>query len=240
MIKGIMLDKDGTILDLEKTWIPVARKVCQALTQDYAPDMNQDELLRAIGIEGDVVNPTGSMAKGTNAEIATDLIRVMWNQGVNIEKKTFFAQSEQYFNDFSMEVQIFPTVEDLPKLIQRLKRRGLAVGLATADTMVSARNCLQKLNVIELFDYIGADDGIIKPKPNPEIMKMFCQQCGIKPSEVAMVGDTMTDMDFGRNVKVGALIGIEKELSEVGETADFAISSVAELIDKEEKLIWER
>ncbi|QRN85074.1 HAD family hydrolase [Clostridia bacterium] len=240
MIKGIMLDKDGTILDIEKTWIPVARKVCLALAKDYAPDINQEELLLAIGIEGEIVNPAGSMAMGTNADIAGDLIRVMHNHGVKIDQNSFFAKSEQYFNTFSMDVQIIPTVEDLPKLIQKLKQRGLFVGLATADTMLSARNCLQKLNVMELFDYIGADDGIIKPKPNPEIMEMFCQQYGIKPSEVAMVGDTMTDMEFGRNTKVGALIGIEKESSDVGETADFVISSVAELIDKEEKLIWER
>ncbi len=240
MIKGILLDKDGTILDIDKTWVPVARRVCKAVAEEYAPEIDPVELLQAIGIEGDYVNPSGSMAKGTNADIADDFLQVMRFYGKEIEGETFAARSEHYFNAFSLDVQVIPSVEDLPALLGRLKERGLVIGLATADTLVSARNCLLKMNVLELFEYIGSDDGIIKPKPAPEMMEAFCQKYGLQPSEVAMVGDTMTDMAFGRNTGAGVLIGIEKEPSEVGETADYAISSVAELINGEEKLIWER
>jgi phosphoglycolate phosphatase-like HAD superfamily hydrolase len=240
MIKGILLDKDGTILDIDKTWVPVARRVCKALAEEYAPDIDPAELLQAIGIEGDFVNPAGSMAKGTNADIASDIMQVMRGYGKEIEVEAFSAKSEHYFNSFSIDVQVIPTVEDLPELLGRLKKKGLVIGLATADTLISAKNCLLKLNVLELFEYIGSDDGIIKPKPATEMMEVFCQKYGMQPSEVVMVGDTMTDMAFGRNTGAGVLIGIEKESSEVGETADYVISSVAELIDRDEKLIWER
>ena len=210
------------------------------MAEEYAPEIDPEEFLLAIGIEGDLVDPSGSMAGGTNADIAADILTVLQRHGKDIEEESFAARSEHYFNSFSMDVQVIPSVENLPQLLRKLKQKGLVIGLATADTLISAKNSLQKLNVLELFEYIGADDGIIKPKPATEMMDAFCGKFGLHPSEVAMVGDTMTDMRFGRNTGVGVLVGIEKEPSEVGDTADYRIASLAELIDGEEKLIWER
>ncbi len=240
MIKGILFDKDGTLLDIEKTWVPVAKRVCQTLVNEFAPGVNPERLLEAIGIVRDEVLPTGSMAKGTNADIAHDLALALREAGVVVEQQRFALMSEECFTKFSSDVSIVPAIKQLPGLIDRLKNRGLCIGLATSDNVISARHCLDQLDILPYFDFIGADDGDMLPKPDIQMMNIFCERCALIPEEVVMVGDTMVDIAFGRESGAGLVIGIEKEHSDVGKAADISIRSIAELMDEQEKLIWEK
>ena len=48
------------------------------------------------------------------------------------------------------------------------------------------------------MDYVGADDGVLRPKPEADMFLEFQKKFGLKPREIAVVGDTYNDIRFGK------------------------------------------
>ena len=121
---------------------------------------------------------------------------------------------------------------DIKAVLDSLKQRNIWIGLATADTVPSAKNCLKRLEVLEKFDYVGADDGVLRPKPEADMFLEFQKKFGLKPQEIAVVvGDTYNDIRFAREnggVAIGVLSGVSQEADFCGE-ADYILNSVGEL-----------
>lgn len=239
VIRGVLLDKDGTIVDIDKTWVPVARLVVEEIVSRYGARGLQEELLEAIGIRAGVVDPDGSMARGTNQGIARDFLEVLARHGTAVLEDELAVFSRACFDDYCAKVTIYPTVEDLAGLLERIRSGPRALGLATADTLVSAENCLRQLGVREMFDFVGADDGVITPKPHPDLLHEFCRVCGLEPGEVVMVGDTTADVELGRRGGAGMVIGIAPEGTRVARMADIRLDSVTEIVDATGTPVWE-
>jgi len=71
-IRGVLLDKDGTILDYERTWLPINRQI--ALAAARGEQNLADQLLRAGGQDpatGRIV-PDSPFAAGTVDETTVD------------------------------------------------------------------------------------------------------------------------------------------------------------------------
>ena len=112
-----------------------------------------------------------------------------------------------------------------------LKSRGLIIGLATADTKYNAHRCLEHLGIDSYFDYIGADDGVLAPKPQPDIFMDFAGRFHLQPSQIAVAGDTWNDMFFARRCR-GLAIGVLSGTGGRGNLeplADYVLESVGDL-----------
>ncbi len=80
--------------------------------------------------------------------------------------------------------------------------------------MRSAKSCLKKLGTYQEFDYVGADDGVKRPKPEADMFLEFQHKFNLKPEEIAVVGDTYNDVVFARNnggIAIGVLSGVSSE-----------------------------
>ena len=91
--------------------------------------------------------------------------------------------------------------------LERLAAAGLKIGIATNDAEVPARRDMEHIGVADLCDVIYGHDSH-GAKPGPEMMAAFCAETGLRPDQVAMVGDTMTDLRFARNAGAHCCIGI--------------------------------
>ena len=87
----------------------------------------------------------------------------------------------------------------LVPLLEELKEMALHVGLATNDSHYSAHSHLSHLGILELFDDVIAADTVPTPKPSGDMIRRFAGTVGLKPSEIAMVGDNGHDMEEARN-----------------------------------------
>ena len=91
---------------------------------------------------------------------------------------------------------------------------------------------MKKTEIFDYFDYLGTGDES-KPKPETFLADMFCNQCGIAPNEVLIVGDSKNDMLFAENV--GAyFIGIDtsrNNTSAFRNTGHKSVSNINEIID---------
>lgn len=235
MIKGILFDKDGTLVDFFSLWLQAATAVIpEFLRQNGIEDSKElvKYLLCTIGVAQGEVDPKGALAYKSYGEIAEDICTALAQIGKTVSVVEARKQLETLFNQNVAGRNIkFKLFTDMNVLMENLKTRNLVIGLATADTETSAENCLTSIGVKEFFDYIGADDGRRKPKPDKEMFLEFAETFSLKPDEIAVVGDTYNDMVFARKnggIAIGVLSGVSDEKDFENE-ADYLIASIHEL-----------
>jgi phosphoglycolate phosphatase len=83
-----------------------------------------------------------------------------------------------------------------------------------------------------LFAYkVGYDSGY-GSKPGPDMVLGFCQQTGLKPEQVMVVGDNNHDLHMGQSAKAGCNVGVLTGTSfrhELEVDADLVLNSIADL-----------
>lgn len=225
MIRGILFDKDGTLLDYEASWRPI-----NARAAEIASCGDRDLAVRLLAVggadrHGGAVAPDSVLAAGNTAEIATAWVRA----GAPTAAATLTAELDALFR---ASVQSVVPVTDLAPLFGRLRGRGLRLGIASSDNEAAIRATAARFGIDRCIDYVAGYDSGHGTKPGPGMVLGFCRATSLAPREVAVVGDNRHDLAMGRVAGAGLLIGV---LTGTGtrETlaglADLCIGSVAEI-----------
>ena len=203
----IVFDKDGVILDLEATWLPVARAVAHYTVSRFPDDCDSDigvkDLLAAIGVndESGLIDSQGIFAAGSFADI-----RSCWQQ-ILPKNMIRLDQDKKYQTDVKGLLTLHRSNQTVPKgdvetPLRKLHKEGYILAILTNDSADSARSNLNALGLLDLFCVvIGADSGY-GSKPDPYGFLQCCNVAGVRPAVSIMVGDTMAD--YGAAVAAGA------------------------------------
>ena len=232
-IRGILFDKDGTLLDYHQTWMPVNRAVAgivakgdTALTQDllisggYDPDL-------------DKIASGALLAAGNNFEIAENwhaLVKEAWPD---------FDRLLAVVNDNFAELCVDTTtpVTDLKQFLGDLKARNLHLGIATADSVAGIHASLGSFNILDLFDFLSGYDSGYEAKPGPGQVYGFMDSTGLKNHEVMMVGDNLHDLQMGRSAETGCVVGVltgtsaRQDLSPYADHVLNDVTGIASILD---------
>lgn len=192
----------------------------------------ENYILETIGVKKGYVDPAGALAYKPYSDIAEDICIALNRKGVQIEKQQIREQLERLFSEYAQsDKAVYKETANLQRLMKELKARQIKIGLATADTITSAESCLRKLNIIEYFDYIGADDGEKKPKPEKDMFQEFEKQYHLHSDEIMIVGDTFNDIVFAERcggIPVAVLSGVSSK-QDFKEYPDYILRSVGEI-----------
>lgn len=236
VIKGILFDKDGTIIDFS-LWRNAGINTVGTILNEYKlqDEMIKKALLRSIGITENGVEPFGALAYKSHEDVAAEMHFIL-SKYKNINFMDFQVHVVELLRNEVLRDDVeFKEMTDLRALFGYLKSNGIKVGIATADSYQSAMHMVNKLQHHDCYDFVGANDGIMKPKPNKDMCYKFCDMYGIKPHEVAIVGDSYNDMIFAKNsgaIGVGVLSGVSSKIN-LKDTADIIIPSIDYLFDWE-------
>lgn len=235
MIKGILFDKDGTLIDFQSLWLRAAEEVVPLLLRvnawDTSPGMC-DIILHAMGIQGKEVLPDGPLAWMTYPEIGREICIAVRKMGYQAEEELVGRQLSVLFESVTTwDSFTYQQIVPLKPLFGRLHAQGFKIGLATADTDTAVKRCFRKLDLLDAFDFLGWDDGVMKPKPSGDMLERFCVKFHFAPEEVAVVGDTWNDMLFAKRYgakSIGVLSGLASR-EVLAPDADAIINTIKEL-----------
>lgn len=236
MIKGILFDKDGTLIDFS-LWRDAGIRIIQTIMDEYnLKDENIfKDLKKSIGITENGVEPFGALAYLSHEDLAAELHFVL-NKYRNIDLNTFKIHVPELLRKDVLRDDVdFKELTNIKELYRYLNSKGIKMGMATADSMQSATHMINKLDLNDSFDFIGAYDGIMKRKPHKDMCEKFCNMYSLKSHEVAIVGDSYTDMLFAKNsgaIGVGVLSGVSCKIN-LKDTANIILPSIDFLLDDE-------
>ncbi len=225
-ISAVLFDKDGTLIDFRATWLPAYEAIVREL---FGVDPSgADRLLRAGGYDRATggLDPTSVLAAGTNGEIAA-----LW---AGLVGRTDVAALADDVNRRFMrhaETCLVP-VTDLPALFGRLRQRRLRLGVATNDSQAALEAQVRRLRIEGLLDFCCGYDGGHGAKPGPGMVDAFARGLGLPTAAVAVVGDSLHDLEMARAAGAGLAIGVLTGASPretLAPHADHVIASIAEI-----------
>jgi phosphoglycolate phosphatase len=228
-IRGILFDKDGTLVDYFATWTPAYRAAAAHLAGLAGDPGLDDRLLRAGGYDPDAdrYDPLSPLAHGTVPEIA-DAWRLCVPALAHVGDLE--ARIERIFHDSALGNP--QPVTDLPALFQRLRRRGLKLGIATNDSAATAWATAKQLGIDRLIMFLSGYDSGHGAKPEPGMLRAFCAASGLRPDEVVVVGDAAHDFAMARAggaaLTVGVLTGVTPA-AQLATLVDRMLPSIAEI-----------
>ena len=230
-IRAIIFDKDGTLMDFDSFWIEVSvYALNNILEKTKMRDVPVKELLKVLGADNGKVDIDGLLCKGTYEQIGLAIFDVLKNHGVKASSEEIVNMTLEAYNKSAELGTVKPTCENMRDILKHLKKIGIKLAIATTDSPVITKKCIEKLGIADLFDKIYTDDGIIPPKPDPWCAEDFSRTFDIPLKNIIMVGDTVTDIQFAKNAGI-SVIGVGRERDRLAPYADAVISDISHIFD---------
>jgi len=181
-IHAVIFDVDGTLVDSNDAQ---ARSWVDAL-KEFGYSVPYEKVRPLIGMGGDKVLPeTIGVQKDSE-------------KGKQISKRRGEIFKEKYLPN----VQPFP---DAQKLLDRMRKQGLKLAIATSAQPDELRPLLQIVGAADLIEDKTSARDVKSSKPDPDVMQVALKRVGYPPNEVVMIGDTPYDIEAARKAGVGTI-----------------------------------
>lgn len=170
MLRAIIFDVDGTILDTEQA---ILQSLQRTLREETKQDYHFEALRFALGIPG----------KDALQRLNVDDIEAVhqkWSAAVL---------------DFSHEVAVF---ESLEEVIQHLATKPLQLGIVTSKTAQEVVDEFEPFGLSEYFQHIVSASDTEKHKPHPEPLLKCLDALQVAPEEAIYIGDSIYDFQCAK------------------------------------------
>ena len=224
-IRGILFDKDGTLLDYQKSWSGVNEEVA-----NFAAAGNltlKRELLIEGGMNPDTkITQAGSLlAAGNTKEICKQWVK----SGSPIPLERLIDEIDRIF--LNAAKNSIP-VDDLETTISNFHEKNYILGVASSDSEAGVEAFLNTHTLRNKFSFIAGYDSGYGHKPSAGMLLGFCNTMNLLPQEVAVIGDNTHDLEMARAGKAGLSIGVLTGTSnkeDLSSLSDFVLDSISKL-----------
>ena len=211
MIKGIIFDLDGTLIDSMKVWFDVDRK-----------------LLRENGI----TTPSESVSEKVRTMSIEQSSRFFIEElGLKLTQEQIISRIEELVRiEYEQNIPLKPHVEEI---LGHLDEKGIPYGIATATYRSLAEAVLKRLGIFERFRFVLTDVDYPRGKRFPEIFLGAAERLGTLPEETLVIEDSLHCIETA--VRAGfRTAAVYDEVSaaesdEIKRLADVYADSLAEL-----------
>lgn len=183
MLKAVIFDFDGVIVDTETQWYEIYRNW---LKTEYQYDLNIKDYLICVGSDN---------------EKLFEFFRTVLGPNVNGEEFERSAEEE-----FIRRSNTLPPMKGVEALIKEAKRQGLKLGIATSASKKKPVSHLKRLGLLEYFDAFSTADICRNVKPAPDLFLKAAELLKVKPEECLAVEDSGNGLISARRAGMRCLL----------------------------------
>ena len=237
MIKGILFDKDGTLLEFHSTQHYIYANVFAYLQDRYrVPGPLLQELREALGHLPDRLTSDSLLRISTNPQIAQALFDPSKKYAAEHPWQLPFDKDDllELIEELSVRDDVpYTALPDVPETLRYLKHKGYKLGIATTDTLTATVAGLKKTGIFDYFDYLGTGEEF-KTEAGYISGGHILQPMRSQGEQILIVGDSQNDMRFAENAGA-AFIGLDAPgdtTSVFKENGHRSVSNIIEIIDE--------
>lgn len=179
MIKAVIFDMDGVIIDAEHLHVQAEQATCKKLGIELAKE--------------DLQIFAGASVK----QIVYDLEK---RYGINISLSDFNKTREKIL--YALLEKHSKSVPGVLKFIKFLKNKKVKLGLASGSDLKMVRYVLKRFDLENVFDSLIYADKIVKGKPDPEIFLKSLQELDVKKEDCIIIEDAERGVLAAKNAGV--------------------------------------
>lgn len=169
MIRGLVFDFDGLILDTEE---PIFRS-WQEIYRDFGCELSFEDWANTIGSADFQWYPMDALEQqlGRKLEQRDEILQRQHER----ELELIFAQ---------------PVLPGVEQYLQDARRLRLKIGLASSSTCAWVVGHLERLGLRQYFEVIRASDDVKCTKPDPELFLSALHGLGVHPAQAVAFEDS--------------------------------------------------
>ena len=227
VLRAILFDKDGTLVDFDRTWGPSAGAVMAHLADGDADALERLHHVTQYLPDEQRFLQSSPLIAGSSRQYGP-----LWADVLQRPSDTaFFHHIDELFIEHGRR---FLTPIGRPSHdLARLHQAGLPLGIATNDAEANARIQADLLGLTGMLQAIYGYDSGYGSKPLPGMIEQFCQLTGLPASSVALVGDTHHDLATAK--AAGAMSVLVRcgptPVDDFADQADLVVDNVAQFAD---------
>jgi len=183
MVKAIILDLDGTLVDSHKAHVKSYKQVFSDLG---LKEPSRQELKRLFGM------------------IAEDIIKELFPHLSKVEVREVVDSKREIFLTLMDLVSRKPCVD----LFLRKASKKYRLVIATSASPEEMNSLINNFGWTHYFELMITSYDVPKPKPAPDLLLKVVKMLGLKKSDCLFIGDSIFDALSSRNAGV-SFLGVE-------------------------------
>jgi phosphoglycolate phosphatase len=191
-LDAILFDKDGTLIDFQKSWGPAARIAFARLARGDGAALARLAAAVAFNLESARFAPTSPFVGGSSDSYGPLCAQALGRADVEAVKREMDVALGE-----AVRTTLTP-IGDPAGVCDALRARGLRLGVATNDSERPARDQVAILGLSDRFGFVAGYDSGFGEKPGPGMVLAFARSVAAAPARVALVGDSAHDMHAAR------------------------------------------
>lgn len=197
MIKAVLFDMDGVLIDSHDAWLDRFNSALKHFGFKKISGEEFDKYVWAINFAETVNKYYPGKAIG--------------------EVREYY---EQTFDEFIKKVR---RIKNVDEAIEYIKNKKLKTAVVSNTQSSLVEKILAKIGIEGYFDLIVGGERVKSGKPNPEIILIACKELRLKPEETVLIGDTVYDKQAAEAAGcmfIGYKIDGDKRIDDLKELMD--------------------
>lgn len=184
MIKGVIFDFDGTLVDSEKNYFISDRNFLKEFGIDFTPEMQKE------------VSGMGNLA----------FIKKLKNEYSikGEEKELLKRKNEHYLKVARNNTAVFP---EMKRFLEILKKNCFKIGVASGSSPEILEVLLMETSLKAYFDVVisSESENIKNGKPHPDVYLEAAKKLGLNPDECVAVEDSKYGVEAAKAAKMSCI-----------------------------------
>lgn len=185
MIKAVLFDLDGTLIDTAADFIRIIQLMCK----EKGCDIVDAQTIRTQVSEG-----ARAMVKLVYPELAID-------DPIFLDHRQKFL--DQYGADIAVDTALFAGMDDI---LKDLESRQIPWGIVTNKPRWLSEALLEALDLTQRCAVLVCPEDVKHTKPDPEPMLLAASQLNIVPEQIIYIGDHPRDILAGKHAHMPTVL----------------------------------
>lgn len=179
MIKAVIFDMDGVIIDSE----PIHLEFAMELFNKLGFNMSKEEYGKFVG---------------TTSKYMWDTIKNKYNIKNTIEE-LIEMERNGFFDFLSSPDRVIEPIAYIPELLKALHENNYKIALASSSPIRLIEFIMESLKIGEYFDELVTGDFVKKSKPEPDVFLYAADKLGVLPEECVVIEDSHNGVLAAKN-----------------------------------------